>query len=333
MKQKFKVSIDRERDLISLTGDVESVTVNVGKTFFIGTAEYIINKIGNIYKISLVETYQSFRLYNNLMILLPDHIGMDNRINAIRNPRNNVESILSLYNIGYNVIQKENKSIRIPEYYRLQYTDGNVEDTPSGFKIYSDYNWIIIAEAENTSCRIIKIICSDYINDNRSALDSLSEQLAFLKKWHITQNIKKDSPQLISENKNMIRSIFKKYGLNNEQLTDVIVFRRGEDNGTTVEQMNGIDDDTVITDGMVTEYDSITSIPNAYKIEDFRYLIRFAKLNDGNKSTLKYKLAYISINENKLNMGLVYIIEHILSKYPFIKIYDEEKDKSYHLTK
>lgn len=333
MKKKFKVSIEREKDLISLTGEVESITTVIDKTFFIGTAEYIINKIGNVYKISLVETNQSFRLYNNLIILLPDYIGMDNRITAIRNPRNNVESILSLYNIGYNILQKETKSIRIPEYYRLQYTDGNVEDNSCGFKIYSDYNWIIVAEPENSACRIIKIICSEYINDNRSALDSLSEQLAFLKKWYASQNIKKDSPQLISQNKNMVRSIFKKYGLTDEQISDVIKFRRGEEAGITIEQMDGIDDDTVITDGMVTEYESMSNIRNAYKIEDFRYFIRFAKLNDGNKSTLKYKLAYISINENKLNMGLVYIIEHILSKYPFIRIYDSEKDKSYHLTK
>lgn len=316
MKKLFTVKIDRINELVSFIAENETYTAVVDRKFKIGEVTYNVAKRGNLFKI--IHNNQSIRLYNNLNIILP--VTNDEVISCVRKPNNKIEEILNTFNIPLSLLSFSSSTIRIPSKYSLQYSDGTCQRNSRGIITYRSFNWIILGHPSSKGFSIKKIICYDNIVNNSEAIKSLTDKLAFLKKGYLEDDFAEyDADKDVYDFSHILKLILEKnFKISREKTYDLVLIQQ-EYNCVF---LNGIDDPTIITDGIIM---SNSSRNNHYDVKDYSYIIRTASLRDGNISYLKNKLVHVILSQ-KANRGTVYTVQHILSNFPVVRIYDMTMD-------
>lgn len=320
MKKMFKIHITKEdkNELFTIEPIEECkglYTINVGlnEEFKLGDVYYKVIKLGNTYKLKLLFNDEMVRIYNRITIVLPitpnETTGNKTMI-GIRPPANRLESILTNFKIGYKSLKYVQSDIKVMNKYEIKLTDGETSDFGNGYIAFSRFNWVVLGNKSNNKVIFEKIVVKESISNNTDSLNSLESKLATLRFYDHYSDVPPDEIKPTFEK--MLTNYFK---IPKSELNDVLTY-----NDQPIElNMSAITTDTLITDGL------LYSDPS-YKCSDYKYIIQYAR---SLRTNLKHKLAKIYINPNKLNVGLIYLIQTILSKEAAVVLYDEEKDRNY----
>lgn len=332
MKNNYTVTIDKKNDIITFMSDscdpcCQTCTARIDEEFKLGVISYIVKKVKYTYKLKLITTGDEFRLYNNLQILVPVNRSRDMKIMGIRKAVNKLEEILTFNNIGFNQLRKVSGEVRMTDTYDFYYTDG-IESRDGYNCTFKKFNWIISAKLYDKCCRVINIVVDDKIETNDKALETLTDKLSFIRHYRHSsyRHTQSDSFDLnkVYDLEKILRD---KLNCSKLDLNDIVFYMDDNNFDDTLIPMSSIDDNTIVTDGIISHLKD-----GLFKINDVKFIIRYAKKLEDFDAVPEYKLHSIMINTDKLNTSVLYLIENELSRFKELSIYNKAVDIKFYTT-
>lgn len=297
MKKMFRFHIEkRDKPLftiepIDISAGFQTITVNLNQEFKLGEVSYIILKTGFTYKIQILWNNEEFRIYTRLSLLLPitlNELSNKKSIVGIRPPANRLETILANFKIGFKTVKFTNSDIRIVDNYEFKITDGSME-TAGASVIFKNFNWIILANKTNNKMIFNKIILRENINMYPESLNELESRISTFRFYDHYSELKSEDIRPAFE-----KMILESLKINKKSLANVLYYK----SEPFALEIKNIDDNSIYTDGLI--HDDVERI-----CSDYSYII---------KRDLRCDLTEIYINPDKINVGMIYLVQTIISE-------------------